>query len=368
MYGANPVLDNGWWADDFHPEKNPTGCPPWVLGAVVASSCVNGMRHVLCHIREFRVALERNRCENSQQPIAAAAEPKKIAKKKKSAAGAEKASDASASAKAPRIFTVGGTLISFPTTFLSAVARVVFAGAQLPNNTAKSWKDLSDPEKDAFVIDCLLRNLKGLATFGNYASKAPNLPGWLKSYIAHFGAMFAAPEPDFDSISKLILGSRTLSQWYAAETSPRIAQSSPSEATPANADVAPSEIPKDVIALVRPAPEAARELEKPTRKRPKKHESEDDAEASTAKKRTKKAAVQPLPVLTPVEFMKQSIDWAKTGEFYLRSRRAFFDGGGVSYETLLFVNDTAQLRDRMDNSLRTMIAILAKLPADAAKV
>lgn len=179
MYGANPVLDNGWWADDYHPEKNPTGCPPWVLGAVVASSCVNGMRHVLCHVRDFRLALERNRSENLQQQKQSAdargSEPKKIAKKKKSKAGADAAPDAPAG-KAPRIFTIGDALISFPATFLSAVARVVFAGAPASSSSSSSavpkyWKDLSDPDKDAFVVDCLLRNLKGLATFGNYASK-----------------------------------------------------------------------------------------------------------------------------------------------------------------------------------------------------
>ena len=224
MYGSD-LLPNGAWVDDYHPTKNPSGCPPWVLVACVAVACVDGMRHVVSQVSELRRALEKSRGRS------AVVVPEQVPRAKRRA-------------KPPKIFSVGGLDICFPPTFLNIVAklmngelplsRVGFLDPRKDSRSAspmvaagkccdakeRTWYDLEDAEKDELLIECVLTCLKGFATFGRFVRKCSCIPTWLGAYICEVGDLFASSAPNVGAIRKFLEMSPNMSEWmttYAAK-------------------------------------------------------------------------------------------------------------------------------------------------------
>lgn len=173
MFGA-AALPGGGWADDYDAARNPAGCPAWVLATVVTAAAVDGLRLVLDNIGVVRRALE---------------------------ARTEPVQDRT------RTFAFGDARVALPLAFLRAAHAVVHDEAPISalRETKKQpqpqphedvfWRQTPDAERDALLMECLLRNARGLATLANYVRGSAAMPAWLRSYVADAAAPFG-PDPD----------------------------------------------------------------------------------------------------------------------------------------------------------------------------
>lgn len=197
MYGSG---GDGEWFDDYHPAKNPDGCPPWVLAAVVVAACMCGLRHLFDNMRAFRQSVTRTH----DHPAAAGRLPR-----------------GSKRAKQPHVFTVAGERINFPPMFVSTMAKI--AASEVPVTSAAGradgddakraqsaaatvfWKNLSEDQKDFLAMEHLLRNLRGMATLINDAGRTDSaLPAWLEAYIFNVGTPMTPQNPDVDAVRNVV--------------------------------------------------------------------------------------------------------------------------------------------------------------------
>lgn len=148
--------------DDYDPVRNPDGCPPWVLVAVVVSACLAGLKHVLDNIRAVR--------ENMEDSLRDAV-----------------------STKGLNYVSVAGEKLNFPQTFPDMFSKAMKDGSRI-------WNDLDAGQRDAIAIECLVCSLRGLTTLANCVARDTSMPRWLTFFVKEMASLFSAQEIDLNSI------------------------------------------------------------------------------------------------------------------------------------------------------------------------
>lgn len=220
MYGS----EGDSRVDDFDAARNPGGCPPWVLAAVVAAACSAGMRHIVDNARQFRLEMEQAICGASASAAAAAA-----ARKRK---------------HAQHVFTIAGERINFPLKFVDAISALMGRGAAAaagsrskrkaapasPEQATTEWRGLDDATKDELALDTLSRHLSGMNTLLHHMeSAAPEImPAWLVAYV-----QYVASSLDSGTIRDVATGEAGIVRWHAEfEAAHRQAQAAAPAAPP----------------------------------------------------------------------------------------------------------------------------------------
>jgi hypothetical protein len=388
MYSSELNERGTWWIDDYHPVHNPTGCPPWVLAAVVISACVDGIRHVVSKSHAVRQVVEENR-----QKSAAATAAEKTEKRPSDVRSAQKTPGARIKkVTAPRIFSVARERISFPPNFLSMMNKIMASSVPVPkgllalkenrdrgshdgeevspassqeaardaaivSNAPVYWTELDEDTKDKVTLECLLRNLRGLTTLVNYVAKARCIPEWLVSYIqlfanaisiGKFGIGLTEAIETFSSAQSLATWMQNFS--LAKKISETVEEARPEKKTKRRRTAPAVDISGNS------APSCA----------PRSEEEEEEQAASVAPD-AGSSSVAPSPPSSLVEW-KKTFDSGKCANVFPEIfQRSMLTPPGISVETARDILGLTEMFLTLSAPIRDILRGLAVLPEETAQ-